>query len=94
MRDKARKIPATPVGEIVASGDAEIGFQQISEMKPVKGIDIVGPLPPELQKITVFSAGLSSAAPQPDAGRALIAFISSAQAAPVMIATGLDPKVK
>lgn len=94
MRDKARKIPATPVGEIVASGDAEIGFQQISEMKPVKGIDIVGPLPPALQKITVFSAGLSSAAPQPDAGRALIAFLSSAQAAPVMIATGLDPKVK
>ena len=48
MKDKARKIPATPVGEIVAHGDAEIGFQQISELKPVAGIDIVGPLPPEL----------------------------------------------
>ena len=45
MKDKARKIPATPVGEIVARGDAEIGFQQISELRPVEGIDIVGPLP-------------------------------------------------
>ena len=57
MKDKARMIPATPVGEIVAHGDAEIGFQQISELKPVPGIDIVGPLPRDLQKITVFSAG-------------------------------------
>src|SRR6267142_1659254 len=52
MKDKARKIPATPVGEIVAHGDAEIGFQQISELKAVVGIDIVGPLPNELQRIT------------------------------------------
>src|SRR6202011_3482882 len=53
MKDKAKKIPATPVGEIVAHGDAELGFQQISELKPVSGIDIVGQLPPEVQKITV-----------------------------------------
>jgi len=94
MKDKARKIPATPVGEVVAKDVAEIGFQQISELKPVKGIDIVGPLPEALQKITVFSAGLASAAPQPEAGRALIAFLSSKQAAPVIVATGLDPKAK
>jgi molybdate transport system substrate-binding protein len=56
MKDKARKIPATPVAEIVARGDAEIGFQQISEMLPVPGVDIVGQLPADLQKITVFSA--------------------------------------
>jgi molybdate transport system substrate-binding protein len=94
MQGKARKIPATPVGEVVAQGVAEIGFQQVAELKPVAGIDIVGPLPPSLQQITVFSAGLTSHAPQPDAGRALIAFLSSAQAAPVMVATGLEPKVK
>ena len=45
MKDKARNIPAAPVGGVVARGDAEIGFQQISELKPVAGIDIVGPLP-------------------------------------------------
>jgi molybdate transport system substrate-binding protein len=50
MKDKARKIPATPVGEIVAHGDAEIGFQQISELLPVQGIDIVGPLPAEFRR--------------------------------------------
>lgn len=94
MKDKARAIPATPVGEIVAKGEAELGFQQISELRPVKGIDIVGPLPPELQKITVFSAGLAAHAPQPEAGRALIAFLASKQAAPVIGTTGLVPKAK
>ena len=68
MKDKARKIPATPVGEIVAHGEAELGFQQISELKPVKGIDIVGPLPNELQKITVFSAGIAAGSKEPEAG--------------------------
>src|SRR3954454_24627072 len=68
MKDKARKIPATPVGEIVAHGDAELGFQQISELKPVPDIDIVGQLPPELQKITVFSAGIASVSKEPEAG--------------------------
>src|SRR5882757_1440867 len=91
MKDKARKIPATPVGEIVAHGDAEIGFQQISELKPVQGIDIVGPLPAEVQKITVFSAGVSSTSKEPDAAKALIKFLGSAQAAPVLVKSGLDP---
>src|SRR6185437_11162339 len=71
MKGKARQIPATPVGEIVARGDAEIGLQQIAELKPVKGIDIVGPLPPDLQKITVFSAGIATGSKEPEAGKAL-----------------------
>src|SRR5205807_3607693 len=66
MKDKARKIPATPVGEIDAHGDAEIGVQQFSELKPVQGIDIVGPLPDELQKVTVFSAGIASISKEPE----------------------------
>jgi len=91
MKDKARKIPATPVGEIVAHGDAEIGFQQISELKPVEGIDIVGPLPDELQKITVFSAGIATVSKEPDAGRALIKFLASPAARPEIVKSGMDP---
>jgi molybdate transport system substrate-binding protein len=91
MKDRARKIPATPVGEIVAKGEAEIGLQQISELKPVAGIDIVGPLPDELQKITVFSAGIASASKEPDAGRALIQFLASPDARAELIKSGLEP---
>jgi molybdate transport system substrate-binding protein len=91
MKDKARKIPARPVGEIVAHGDAELGFQQISELKPVEGIDIIGPLPDELQKITVFSAGIASVSKEPDAGKALIKFLASPAAAATMVKSGLDP---
>jgi molybdate transport system substrate-binding protein len=91
MKDKARKIPATPVGEIVAHGDAEIGFQQISELLPVQGIDIVGPLPAELQKITVFSAGIATVSKEPDAGRALIKFLASPAARDTIVKSGMDP---
>ena len=91
MKDKARKIPATPVGEIVASGDAEIGLQQISELKPVAGIDIVGPLPDALQKITVFSAGIAVVSKEPEAGKALISFLASPEARDTLIKSGLDP---
>jgi molybdate transport system substrate-binding protein len=91
MKDKARKIPATPVGEIVARGDAEIGFQQISELKPVPGIDIVGPLPDDLQKITVFSAGIASVAKEPEAARALIKFLASPEARAEIVKSGMDP---
>ena len=91
MKDKARKVPATPVGEIVAHGDAEIGFQQISELKPVDGIDIVGPLPDDLQKITVFSAGIASISKEPEAGKALIKFLASPAARAEIVKSGLDP---
>jgi len=91
MKDKARMIPATPVGEIVAQGEAEIGFQQISELKPVAGIDIVGPLPESLQKITVFSAGITTVSKEPDAGKALISFLGSPDARDTLVKSGLDP---
>ena len=91
MKDKARKIPATPVGEIVAHGAAEIGFQQMSELKPVAGIDIIGPLPDELQKITIFSAGIASVSKQPEAGKALIKFLASPAARGELVKSGMDP---
>lgn len=94
MKGKARMIPATPVGEIVAQGEAEIGFQQISELKPVKGIDIVGPLPAGLQKITVFSAGIATNAREPEAGKALTKFLSSPDARKTIVESGLDPIVR
>jgi molybdate transport system substrate-binding protein len=91
MKDKAKKIPATPVGEIVAHGDAEIGLQQISELKPVEGIDIVGSLPDDLQKITVFSAGIATGSKEPDAGKALIKFLASPTASAVIVKSGMEP---
>jgi molybdate transport system substrate-binding protein len=71
--------------------DAELGFQQIAELRPVSGIDIVGPLPNDLQKITVFSAGIATVSREPDAGRALIKFLASSAARDAMIKSGLDP---
>ena len=91
MKDKARKIPATPVAEIVARGEAELGFQQISELKPVHGIDIVGPLPDALQKVTVFSAGIASVSKEPEAGKALIKFLASPAARETIVNSGLEP---
>lgn len=91
MKDKAKKIPATPVAEIVAKGEAELGLQQISELKAISGVDIVGPLPDSLQKITVFSAGIASGAKEPEAGKALIKFLASSAARETIINSGLDP---
>ena len=91
MKGKARQIPATPVGEIVAKGEAEIGLQQISELKPVTGIDIVGSLPDELQKITVFSAGIATVSKEPDAGKSLIRFLASPAARDEIVKSGMDP---
>jgi molybdate transport system substrate-binding protein len=91
MEGKARKIPATPVGEIVAHGDAELGFQQISELKPVSGIDIIGALPDDLQQITIFSAGIATGSKEPEAGKALIKFLSSPAARDEIVKSGMDP---
>jgi molybdate transport system substrate-binding protein len=82
--------PGTPVGEVVAKGDAEIGIQQISELLPVAGVEVIGPLPAELQKITTFSAGLLAAAKEPDAAKALVKFVA-AQSPPLLAAKGLEP---
>jgi molybdate transport system substrate-binding protein len=82
--------PGTPIGEVVAKGEAEIGIQQISELLPVAGIEIVGPLPAALQKITTFSAGVLTAAKEPDAAAALLKFVA-AEAPRLLKQKGLEP---
>ncbi len=86
---KARMIPATPVGRIVASGEAEIGFQQLSELKAIDGVDIVGLIPEEAQKTTTFSAGIVSYSPRPEEGRRLIAFLASPEAMRTVTESGM-----
>lgn len=91
VRDKSRMIPAEPVGLVVARGEAALGFQQMSELKPIPGIDIVGKLPPDLQKVTIFSAGVVAASKEPDAAKALIAFLASPAAQAAILDSGLEP---
>jgi molybdate transport system substrate-binding protein len=88
---KSRKIEADPVGGVVATGEFEIGFQQISELRPVKGIDIVGPLPPGAQRITVFAAGIPTTAMHPEAAKALIEWLASPAAYAAIKKSGLEP---
>jgi molybdate transport system substrate-binding protein len=82
--------PGTPIGEVVAKGGAEIGIQQISELLPVAGIEIVGPLPAALQKITTFSAGVLTAAKEPAAAAALLKFVA-AESPRLLKQKGLEP---
>jgi molybdate transport system substrate-binding protein len=91
VASKSRMIPAEPVGAVVARGEAELGFQQISELKPIAGIDLVGPLPLDLQKITIFSAGIVVGAREPEAAKALIAFLASSAAADAIRESGMEP---
>ena len=77
MRTKSRKVDGEPVGAVVARGEAELGFQQISELRPVPGVEVVGPLPADVQRVTVFSAATGARSANPAGGRALIAFLSS-----------------
>jgi molybdate transport system substrate-binding protein len=79
------------VGEVAARGDAEIAVQQISELKAVAGIDIVGPLPDEVQKISVFTAGIFRAARNPGGAEKLIAYLVDPRLAGVISSTGLEP---
>lgn len=91
IKDRSKRIEKERVAAVVARGEAEIGFQQVSELLPVPGVDFVGPLPDGAQKVTAFSAGVCTGAREPDASRALIRFLASAAAAPVIRKTGLEP---
>lgn len=83
--------PGVPVGTLVARGEVELGFQQLSELLHVQGITVLGPLPPEIQITTTFSAGVCATATQPEAARALIAFMASSEAADAKRRQGMEP---
>jgi molybdate transport system substrate-binding protein len=91
IRGKTKKIEADPVGGVVAKGEAEIGFQQISELLPVKGIDIAGELPVGAQRVTIFAAGIPVTSKQPEAARALIQWLASPAPLDAIRKSGLEP---
>jgi len=91
VENKSRMIPAERVAGVVANGEAEIGFQQIVELLPVDGVTVVGSLPAEVQRYTVFSGGIATNAKNPAGAEALIRFLSSPDAAPAIEGTGLEP---
>jgi molybdate transport system substrate-binding protein len=90
MKPKTR-LTSGLVAELVAKGEAEIGIQQIVAILPVKGAELVGPLPSELQNIIVYAAGLSLRTTNGEAARRLIAFMATAQIADIIRAKGMEP---
>ena len=89
---KSRRIEGGErVGAVIARGEAEIGFQQISELLPVPGIEHVTPLPPEVQRVSMFSAGVAVGTSNSDAAHALIRFLASPEAAHAITKSGLEP---
>jgi molybdate transport system substrate-binding protein len=79
------------VGAVIARGEAEIGFQQMSELLPIPGIDHVTPLPLEVQKVSVFSAGVATSTTDSDAAHTVVRFLASREAADAIIKSGLEP---
>lgn len=92
VRDKLKLPPSDVlVGEVLARGEADLGFQQVSDLLHVKGIVYVGPLPAEIQNTTVYAAGLHTRAPAPEAAGALLRFLTAPAAHPVITKAGLEP---
>jgi molybdate transport system substrate-binding protein len=90
MKPKTR-LTSRPVAEIVAEGEAEVGMQQIVAILPVKGAELVGPLPGELQNIIVYAAGISSGSGQSRAAHALVAFMATPEVVRMIRAKGMEP---
>jgi molybdate transport system substrate-binding protein len=83
--------PGLPVGTLVARGDVELGFQQLSELMHLPGIDVIGLLPAEIQAVTVFSAGICTASNCPAAAEALLSFLASPEADATKRRHGMEP---
>lgn len=94
LEPKSKRVVSERVGSVVARGDVAIGFQQISEILPIEGVDYVGPIPDEFQKVSTFSAGLTTRARNLEDARALLEFLSSEEVAQTIANTGLEPKVR
>jgi molybdate transport system substrate-binding protein len=91
MQLKSTMIPKIPVGSVVAKGDYQLGFQQVSELLPVPGIEFVGKIPESLQSVTRYAAGVPVSSQHPQEARQLLRFLASPAAAADMSSTGLDP---
>ena len=92
IKGKTRRLgPGASPGEAVARGEGEIGFTQVSELLAVKGIDYLGPIPADVQQVTIFSAGVHRTAPQEQAAKAMIKFLTAPATVPVLKKTGLEP---
>jgi molybdate transport system substrate-binding protein len=91
LKPKTIIVQGKPVGAAVAAGEAEIGVQQVAELLPVSGIDFVGPLPGNLQKIIVYAAAVPVKAKEPEAATALMKFLTSDAAVPVIKQKGMAP---
>lgn len=83
--------PGVPVGSLVASGAVELGFQQLSELMTLPGIDVIGPLPPGIQTITIFSGGISCGCTRPELARALLDYLASPPVSDTKRRNGMDP---
>jgi molybdate transport system substrate-binding protein len=92
IKDKVKQTPSgVQVGEVVARGEADLGFQQVSELLHLKGVHYLGPLPADIQHTTVFSAALHAMAPAPEAARALAKFLTAPEAVRVIRESGMEP---
>ena len=85
------KLTTGPVAKLLARGEAELGIQQIVAILPVKGAELVGPLPSELQNIIVYAAGISARSDNADAARAFIGFMGTPEVARIVRAKGMEP---
>lgn len=82
--------PGVPVGSLVAKGEVELGFQQLSELLPLEGITVVGPLPPEIQITTIFAGAVCATCTQPQAARDLLTYLASPGTAAVKQRQGMS----
>jgi len=90
IKAKAVIAQGRPVGAAIASGEAEIGVQQVAELRPVAGIDVIGEMPADLQKQIPYSAGIAAKAKNAETARALVGFLRSAEALDVLKRKGMD----